>query len=82
MSIRADPLREKRSCTLCVSTSIFDFNGRAVRHGRRDGAQIVKCELCGVALDKICAQNSQYKRRFAQLFGQNEAFALARRAGI
>jgi hypothetical protein len=48
---RADPLREKRSCTLCVSTSIFDFQqaGGAPWSARRRAnckMRIVRCCPC------------------------------------
>jgi hypothetical protein len=35
---------------LCINEPFSILNGQAVCHGRRDGAQAVKYELCGAAL--------------------------------
>jgi hypothetical protein len=53
-------VKRKAQLLLCVSTSIFSKS--AVCNGRRDGAQGVSRELCGVALDAHPQKKRQ--RRF------------------
>jgi hypothetical protein len=46
--------KEKSAVALFVYQRAFSiYNGPAVRNGRRDGAQGVSRELCGVALDTL-----------------------------